>query len=277
MLPYTTMTPTQTLAVIAENAGLPTATPQIYIVKQGDTMFDIAALHGLTVEQLQAANPGVDPRLLSPGTELVIPEAGSPAATAVPAIPSPTPVAVEASGVTCYVTTIGELWCFLLVENSNSFAVENVIGNIQLLDTSGEVLSNVTAIPPLDLLQPGETMPLVAYLAEAPEDWTAARGQVVSAFELAADDEYYLDAELAGTTDVDIAADEQSARVLGEVQINGGQNAEVLWVLAVAYDKQGRVAGFSKWESSGDREFYFYVYSLGPEIQRVDLLVEARP
>jgi hypothetical protein len=138
------------------------------------------------------------------------------------------------------------------------------------------VLDNLTATPPLDLLQPGETMPLVAYLAEAPDGWTAVRGQIVSAFELAADDEYYLDAELAGI-DVDIATDGGSARVLGEAQINGEHNPEVLWVLAVAYDHLGRVAGYSKWESSGDSDFYFYVYSLGPKIDWVDLLVEARP
>lgn len=242
-------------------------------------MFDIAALHGLTVQQLQAANPGVDPRLLSPGTELVIPAPDATAVaggTAVAAVPSPTPVAVESSEVTCYATAVGELWCLLLTKNANSFSIENVIGVVQLLDANGEVVSNVTATPPLDLLLPGETMPLVAYVSDAPSDWTSARGQVVSAFALAQDDNYYLDAGVTAT-DVDIADDERSARVLGEIEIAGGQEPDVLWVLAVAYGADGDVVGFSKWESNGDREFYFYVYSLGPEIDRVELLVEARP
>lgn len=276
LLPYTTNTPTRTPVAIEEDAGLPTATPQLYTVKQGDTMFDIAALHGLTVAQLQAANPGVDPRLLSPGTELVIPLADVTAmasGTSIVSIESPTAVAVQSDEVTCYATALGELWCFLVIRNSNAFSVESVIGSIQLLDANGEVLSTVAATPPLDVLRPDQAMPLVAYLEQAPEGWAAGRGQVVSAFELAADDEYYLNAELI-ETDVDNAEGGRSARVLGEVQL-GGQEPEVLWVLAVAYGVDGKVAGFSKWESDGEREFYFYVYSLGPQIERVELLVEA--
>lgn len=274
LLPYATASATATAAGIEESAALPTPTPELYTVKQGDTMFDIAALHGLTVEQLQAANPGVDPRLLSPGTELVIPAAGG-GGTAVPLIPSPTPVAVQATGVTCYGTAIGELWCFLLAANANAFPVENVIGVIQLLDASGEVIETYSATPPLDLLLQGQSMPLVAYLDEAPAGWAAARGQIISAFELPPDDDYYLDADLS-STDIDIAEDSRSARVQGEVQIAGEQEPDVLWVLAVAYDADGKVAGFSKWESEGARDFSFYVYSVGAEIDRVELLVEAR-
>jgi hypothetical protein len=46
----------------------------------------------------------------------------------------------------------------------------------------------------------------------------------------------------------------------------------------VAYGEDGQVVGFRRWESAGDEdEFEFWVYSLGPEIARVELLVEARP
>jgi hypothetical protein len=61
-------------------------------------------------------------------------------------------------------------------------------------------------------------------------------------------------------------------------KLTGGQGADLVWVLAVAYGEDGQVVGFRRWESAGDEdEFEFWVYSLGPEIARVELLVEARP
>lgn len=44
-----------------------------YTVKKGDTMWAIAADHGISLADLQAANPDVDPRALRIGSVLVIP------------------------------------------------------------------------------------------------------------------------------------------------------------------------------------------------------------
>ncbi|KAG8162712.1 hypothetical protein KVR01_007190 [Diaporthe batatas] len=49
-----------------------------YTVKAGDTLFAIAQSHGITLEKLQAANPGVDPRALQVGQVLKLPSSGSP-------------------------------------------------------------------------------------------------------------------------------------------------------------------------------------------------------
>jgi len=52
----------------------PTTPPEIYRVKIGDTLVDIATAHGVTLKALRAANPEVtDPRLLRIGQKLVIP------------------------------------------------------------------------------------------------------------------------------------------------------------------------------------------------------------
>lgn len=275
LIPYRTATPTQPIDP-AGGAGilLPTATPYIYVVVAGDTLFTIAARLEISLEGLMAANPSVDPRLLSPGMELIIPIAGS--STAVPAIPSPTPAPMHLSEPRCFASAAGELWCLVLVQNDNEYGLENITAIVQLLSAGGDVLANVEAVPPLNVLPAGEAMPLVAYLTEPPNGWATASGQLLSAYALAQGNSYYLDAELHDT-DVDISPDGLSARALGQVQIAGDAAFGELWVLAVAYDADGEVVGVRRWESDGDTEFNFWVYSLGPEIAEVSLLVEARP
>lgn len=273
LLPYSTATISPTLSNQAEL--LPTPTPQLYEVQQGDTLFSIAAVNQITVDQLLAANPGVDPFLLVPGTQLVIPLA-SEAGTVVPALPSPTPVPVSLGAAQCYATAAGELWCLALAQNENAFAIENVIGVVQLLDADGEPLATLQAVAPLNRVEAGDNMPLVAYAAAPPSGWASAQAQLLSAYRVPANDTYYLQAEVQ-ETDVDIADDGLSARVLGEVALSGGGSAGTIWVAAIAYDSAGQVVGVRRWESSGETEFYFLVYSLGPQIATVELVVEARP
>jgi LysM repeat protein len=274
LLLYGTPTLQPTVAVGAN--ALPTATPRVYVLQEGDTLFGIAATNGLTVDQLRAANPGVNPLLLSPGTSLVIPEPSADG-TVVPALPSPTPVPVTVSEALCYGTAAGELWCFMVVKNENAFAVESVIGVVQLLDADGEALMTLEAVPGLNLLAAGAEMPLVAYTAQPRQGWVRAQGQLLSSYQLPESDTYYIDASLQ-ETDIDVSANGLSARVVGEVSLPGGVVASEVWVLAVAYGADGDVVGVSRWEREAtENEFYFWVFSLGPAIERVEMLVEARP
>ena len=67
---------------------------QIYVVKSHDTMSKIATAHGVSLKDLKAANPNVDPSHIKVGQKLKIPakaEAAAPASTAAPA-PATTPV-----------------------------------------------------------------------------------------------------------------------------------------------------------------------------------------
>ena len=45
----------------------------IYIVQPGDTLSFIASRFNVTVDELVAANPALDPNFLSPGQRIVIP------------------------------------------------------------------------------------------------------------------------------------------------------------------------------------------------------------
>jgi LysM repeat protein len=49
------------------------STPKTYTLKSGDTLDKIAKAQGITLKQLQAANPGLDTRNLKPGTPIKVP------------------------------------------------------------------------------------------------------------------------------------------------------------------------------------------------------------
>jgi hypothetical protein len=52
----------------------PAATPSVYTIKKGDTLSKIAAAHGVTIEDLMAANPTIkDPNKIALGQQIVIP------------------------------------------------------------------------------------------------------------------------------------------------------------------------------------------------------------
>lgn len=274
LLPYRTPTASPTIqAVVQSTEALPTPTPLVYTVVAGDTLFAIAARHEITVQTLMAANPNVDPLLLSPGMELFVPAADG---GVVSVIPTPTPAAAQLGEVDCFSSTLGELWCFFLVKNINEAALENLIGTVQLFSEEGDVLVRLEAVPPLNILLPDQAMPLVAYQRVPPAGWVEARGQLLSAYVVPEQNDIYLNVNLSGV-EVEISQEGLSARVTGQARLPAGRPAGLLWVLAVAYDQDGNVVGVRRWESRAEAQFDFWVYSLGPKIAEVELLAEARP
>ena len=52
----------------------PAPTPSTYVIKAGDTLSNIATEHGLTLDQLLAANPDInDPNKIAEGQQIIIP------------------------------------------------------------------------------------------------------------------------------------------------------------------------------------------------------------
>jgi LysM repeat protein len=71
-----------------EPVTTPSSLGQTYTVQSGDIPVTIAERFGITVEELLAANPGIDPRGLQVGDVLIIP---APAATPTPEPPAEAP------------------------------------------------------------------------------------------------------------------------------------------------------------------------------------------
>lgn len=252
----------------------PSATPFIHVVVRGETMLGIALQYGVTIEALQAANPGVDPQFLSVDTGLIIPLGDEILTIA----PTPTAVIVEWTVPVCYRSGDGGAWCFLLVENNRQSAIENLSAWIGLYDMDGGIVANQVAVGPLNILRPGHAMPMAVFFPPPLPVEVVARGELLSAVEISEQDDRYLDWQLEALAIEIVGESGNAARVTGslakpEESAFPGQ----VWIAAVAYDQQGAVVGLRKWESTGELEFEMLVYSLGGAIDRVEILTEIRP
>lgn len=83
LTPYhtATLTPTFTATPLNQPTSTPrptiTPTPRTYVVHANDTFLSIAYYYGITLDELVAANPNINPALMPIGTHLIIPRAGS--------------------------------------------------------------------------------------------------------------------------------------------------------------------------------------------------------
>jgi len=262
---------------------------------QGDTFISIAQKTGVTVQALQAANPGVAPTALSVGTKLVIPSGNQ-----VPGEPTPTAAALPVQQARCWPETTGGLWCFALVRNDFAETLENISAQFDVLDPGGQTTASQVAYGLLDILPAGASMPLAAHFtgsvqasepvqATVPVQATATmqagaalRVTVLTAIRLLPGDTRYLPVQLENSL-VSVEASGGAAQASGQLALTGKGTANTLWVLATAYDASGNVVGVRRWESaealSADApvSFDFLVASVGPGIARVEFLEEARP
>lgn len=289
----------------------PTPTPYTYKVKKGDTLLGIALHYGLTVEALQAANPKVNPNFLSVGTQLVIPldqARNLPTAT-----PSPTPLPLTIDSPRCFPQGNAGIWCVSQVSNDQHYAVDNLRVVISLADPATNVLTHTQVTPLLDWIPAGETLPVLAFFPvnniPAGTNGIAASADLSGAEPVPANGGRYLPLR-AKVNQVQISSDGLQAVLQGQIDypqptapdVAGGTpqpsgtasanpqptpppdliKANVIWVLAVAYDAQGQVIGARRWEANkglkptGSMSFTITIYSLGPPIDHASVILEAR-
>lgn len=265
--------------VVAAETPLPSPTPFAYTIQQGDTISSIALQFGVSMDDLQAANPEISPNAMSVGQIINIPSnPENPSGE-----PTPTPAAFTVRQIECYPTADQGMWCFVLAHNDFPDFMENVSAQVTLVDANNAVLASQTALLPLNILPPNTSLPLMVFFpSNIPPD-VKPQVQVLTAILLLPNDERYLPATINNTL-VQVNANGRSARVNGQVRLPAdARPASQVWVTGTAYDEVGRVVGVRRWESNaslspgGSLPFEFMVSSLGGEIEQVEFAVEARP
>ncbi|MEP7137202.1 MAG: LysM peptidoglycan-binding domain-containing protein [Chloroflexota bacterium] len=283
LLPYLTATSAPLLTpegLVPLTTPLPSPTPFTYTVGQGETISSIALKFGVSINDLQAANPEVNPSAMSVGQVLKIPSnPDNPSGE-----PTPTPAPFIVQQIECYPTTDKGMWCFLLAYNDSSDFLENLSAQVTLVDLNNNFIASQTALLSLNILPPNTALPITVYFPPDVPFNAKPQVQILTAIQLLPNDTRYIPATVNNTL-VQVNADGHSAQVSGLVLSPQGQTsvANQVWVAATAYDEAGRVVGVRRWESSaslvagGSLPFEFMVSSIGGRIARVEFAVEARP
>lgn len=285
LTPYYTATLTPTITPTPQ--GLPTATPvptvtptpRVYEVKVNDTLITIAYAFGVTLEELQAVNPDVNPALLSIGTKLIIPAAKEPIGTQ--AASSTTPFAVTLGEVSCLPSSSGGYHCYALVENDKKKDAENLTAEFKLTNpVSGEVISQVVPLP-LNRLTPGSRIPFYAYFAP-PVFENARTGVKLLTATKATTESASIFPLVIETLEQNVKEEGHSAMVSGSARLQGDElMANRITLLAVAFNAEGEVVGMRRLEQEVElngmvlHAFNFTVYSNGGRIVKVEVLGEA--
>lgn len=261
----------------ASSVPVPSATPSTYKVAPGDTLSGIAQHFAIRLDDLLAANPGVVPDALSVGQTLKIPASSSGAAGS----SGPTPVPAEIGSVRCYPSGGGQ-YCLALVHNPLAVTLENVKLQISLLDAGGHSLAGQEAFLPLDILPSGSSLPAYAFFPSQAAG-LQPMATLVTSIRLKGGDARYL-SMVDQNVLISVDWNGRSAQVQGQLLLGAGNSpARSIWLAGVAYDKNGQVIGFRRWEWQGHLQpgdaqpFAFTVYSLGPVIDQVQVTVEAKP
>src|SRR5512141_2242195 len=153
LIPFLTSTqsPSQTPEpLVAAETPLPSPTPFTYTIKSGDTISSIALKFGVSMDNLQAANPEISPNTMSIGQVIKIPSnPDNPSGE-----PTPTPAPFIVQQIECYPTADKGMWCFVLVHNDFSDFMENVSAQVTLVDLKNKTVASQTALLPLNILPP---------------------------------------------------------------------------------------------------------------------------
>ncbi len=285
--PTATATLTPTPPGTATPLPSPTPTPQTHKIVKGEDLFGIAFRYHITLDELLAANPDVNPHFLKIGDVLIIPASKDPLPTPNPQVEAltPTPAALDVEPPNCLPSAEGGAWCFMTVHNSQDFALENVSAIFRLYDQEFASILSQTAFLPLDILPPGAEMPLVAYFPAPAIQPFEVSAEILTALTSAPDNPRYLAVNLKNQQ---VAIDEEarSAGITVEVSLaDSSLEAKQVWIAAVAYDSHGKVIGVRRWESNSAPALSgaealpvsFDVYSVAGKIARVSIFAEARP
>jgi murein DD-endopeptidase MepM/ murein hydrolase activator NlpD len=239
LTPFLSPTPSKTppvptlIAIAPTDLPTPTPTPVVYKIVEGDTMLAIALRNDISLEELQAANPEVNPRLLSVGTELIIP-----LGEIIPENPmTATPVPVNIDRTKCYVVPDG-VWCFLTVKNERGRELENLTARVVLYNNGGNTIAEGTAFSALNKLPADTELPLVIFFPGSISGGITTTSSLLSAQLVPKNDDRYLNAWLE-VEEMDLAEDGLQAIVNGTFGLpKKSSPGNTVWIVGVAYDRE---------------------------------------
>jgi LysM repeat protein len=284
LLPYSLSSPTSTTELLIPTYSVipspgPTTTPFVHIVQKDDTMLGIAIRYGVTLEELLVANPDINPRILSIDQEIFIPslEGDVPGGL----IPTATPIPLQLAQVQCYPTTTLHSWCLTSVVNDGEEWLEGISAIITVFNSEGEQIDAQTTYAPLNLLPPGFVMPLGVMF---PQSVDLAVATTNTSFVARTVEDRFVALIVDWELDTD-STNGSSVKVKVTLQVAGENEfgIEGASVLISALDLDGNVVGYRKAElkerlSIGESiELEIEVFSVGPLIDRVEVLAEAFP
>ena len=258
----------------------PTATPFAHIVQQGETLLGIAIRYGVTLDDLLIINPGVDPRILSVGQNVLIPGPGGEPIELL--LPTPTPVPLKVDQVYCFPATGEAVRCLTKITSSQTDPLEGIAVQISLLDAVGDLITQSNAYALTRWLPENQTTVLEATFDVDLKSIAFAQAELLSAVQVSNLDERLLQVEVTQLSIVRLV-DSQLYRFEGLIKmLEEAQEDEVFLTLqAFGYNAMGEPVGTKTLQVQIQSEDFPYpfelpLFSLGGEIDDFDLLVEAQ-
>jgi LysM repeat protein len=294
LTPFATSTITPIVTATPPNAPTETqvptvtSTPKTHIVQGNDTLFEIAAKNGLTLAEIKAANPNVNPYLLGPGTVIVIPAPGGQSAAApTQSAPLSTPYPMTFSDSQCTASLTGGLYCFAELINPQPLIVDGLSAQFSLTDpATGDVLTQ-PALVPLNRVAVGGMLPLFAYFPPSVPVSPQIGLQLLTAMSVNQTGTPSPLQSAAVTVDqsvITISTNGLSALVTTQAKFDSTEGVTGrIWIAAVAYDASGKIVGIRRFMSTNTvnpgewAPFTLNLYSIGEKIEKVELFGEVNP
>tara|TARA_B100000945_G_scaffold321124_1_gene333988 strand:+ start:2311 stop:3282 length:972 start_codon:yes stop_codon:yes gene_type:complete len=204
----------------------PTPTPYTYTVMQGDTLISIASKQGVTVDQIQVSNSGIDPLSLQPGQELIIPFDDVILSNQNSLIEFES---LQISDIKCYQKAIDGQYCLGEVQNNSLVPIMNLSIQMSTILQNEQSGSSKIVSSPLPLIMPGEKSPISATFAQ--NDILKIEATIATADNASKLSQKYHKLEMTTNTDQEY----QKNRQYIETTITNSTESKLNYIVIVTY------------------------------------------